>query len=215
MCAADLDAVLATVLADRRLLDHPFYRRWERGEVSTTELAAYAAQYRYFEGYLPIFLARLVAGLPKGSARDLLAANLADEEGDPIPHLELFESFATAVGATVESASAATSHLLGTYEQLLGQGPLAALAGFVAYESQSSDIAARKAEGLRRYHGLNDHEVSFWEHHAALDARHGEWAQGAMEQYTEDPLNLIPFVRQAANAWWAFLDEREAIAKAS
>src|SRR5579859_5588324 len=181
MRAPDLGVVLTSVLADRRLLDHPFYRRWERGEVSTTELAAYAAQYRHFEGYLPIFLARLVARLPEGPGRDLLAANLADEEGDPIPHLELFESFATAVGAKVETASPATADLLETYEQLLGQGPLAALAGFVAYESQSSDIAARKAEGLRRYHGLDDRQVSFWEHHAAVDARHGDWAQGAME----------------------------------
>jgi pyrroloquinoline quinone (PQQ) biosynthesis protein C len=108
-----------------------------------------------------------------------------------------------------------TSQLLGTYEQLLGQGPLAALAGFVAYESQSSDIAARKAEGLRRHHGLDDHDVSFWEHHAAVDARHGTWGQGAMEEYTQDLLSLVPFVRQAADAWWGFLDEREAIAPAN
>jgi pyrroloquinoline-quinone synthase len=212
MSSADLNTVLAAALADRRLLDHPFYRRWERGEVLTTELAAYAAQYRYFEAYLPTFLATVVASLPEGAGRDLVAANLADEEGDPVPHIELFETFAEAVGATAEKALPATAQLVGTYERLLGHGPLEALAGFVAYESQSSDIAARKAEGLRRHHGLNDRDVSFWEHHAAVDARHGGWLQEAIDEYTEDPLDLAPFVRQGADAWWAFLDERDAVA---
>lgn len=179
------------------------------------ELAAYAAQYRHFESYLPTFLASLAADLPEGSARDLVTANLDDEEGDPIPHLELFESFASALGAGTEIASPATSDLLGTYEQLLAEGPVAALAGFVAYESQSSDIAGRKAEGLRRHYGLDDRAVSFWEHHADVDVRHGEWARRAMDQCTEDPLELAPSLRSAADAWWAFLDEREALAEAS
>jgi hypothetical protein len=43
---AEVDRVLAAAPADRRLLDHPFYRRWEAGKVSIAELGAYAAQYR-------------------------------------------------------------------------------------------------------------------------------------------------------------------------
>ena len=214
MNPSDMNPVLAATLADRQLLDHPFYRRWERGEVSIAELAEYAAQYRHFEGYLPTFLAKLVAGLPEGSARDLVAANLADEEGDPVPHVELFESFAGAVGAEVDDATAATSGLLETYERLLAEGSVAALAGFAAYESQSSDVARSKAEGLRCHYGLDDSGVSFWEHHAKVDARHGAWAQRAMEECGQDPLELAPFARRAADAWWAFLDEREGAAQA-
>ena len=29
------------------VLDHPFYRRWERGELSSAELAFYAGEYRH------------------------------------------------------------------------------------------------------------------------------------------------------------------------
>jgi pyrroloquinoline-quinone synthase len=214
MSTPDLDDAFAGMLSDRRLLDHPFYRRWEQGEVSIGELAAYAAQYRYFEAYLPGFLSSLVAGLPEGGARDLVASNLADELGDPVPHVELFERFAAAVAATVDPASPATRSLLSTYDDLLTESPLAALAGFVAYECQASEVARRKADGLRRDHGLDDDAVSFWEHHASVDRQHGEWIQQALVESTETPGQLAPFIRRGADAWWAWLDEREALVPA-
>jgi pyrroloquinoline quinone (PQQ) biosynthesis protein C len=203
---------ISDLLADRQLLQHPFYRRWQDGRVTVEELAAYAAEYRHFERYLPEFVSRLASGLPEGEARDLVAANLADELGDPIAHVELFERFAAAVGAPTSEESAdpspAMAALLAEYDQLLALSPEAALAGFVAYESQASGIAAEKAAGLRRDHGLADDAVSFWQHHATVDSRHGEWATGALEACGGEGLGHQ--ARRAADAWWAFLDERDA-----
>jgi len=200
---------MTVALADRRLLNHPFYRRWERGEVSEAELASYAAQYRHFEAYLPGFLAQLVAELPEGRARDLVAANLADELGDPVAHTELFERFADALGAGDADASPAMASLLGTYEGLLAQGPAPALAGFLAYESQSAEVARSKAEGLRTHYGMSDAAVSFWDHHAEVDVRHGAWAGDALAGLSDTPDDLVPALRAGAAAWWAFLDERD------
>jgi len=219
MTALELDRAIADTLADRRLLDHSFYRRWEQGSVTMGELASYAAQYRHFEAYLPGFLTRLVAGLPAGRARDLVAANLADEQGDPVPHVELFERFAAAVAAPAEEASPATAALLATYEELLSESPLAALAGFVAYESQASDVARRKADGLRLHYGLDEEAVAFWQHHATVDVAHGEWSHRALADSAQASSALAPGhlerdMRRAADAWWAFLDEREALAPA-
>ena len=73
------------------------------------ELAEYASQYRHFERFLPGFLGALVARLPKGHGRDLVAANLADELGDPLSHVELFERFAGALGARESAPSPAMS----------------------------------------------------------------------------------------------------------
>ncbi|MGO9342028.1 MAG: TenA family transcriptional regulator [Acidimicrobiales bacterium] len=213
---------LSSALAGRRLLDHPFYRRWERGEVSMDELADYAGQYRHFEACIPGFLKDLVAQLPEGAARDLVAANLADEEGDPVAHVELFERFATAVGASAgirTAASPATRALIDCYAASLAEGPVAALAGFVAYECQASEVARAKADGLRAHYGLDDFGVSFWEHHAQVDARHSEWALGALEDlsrsYGEETDEQIQSAfGRGADAWWSFLDEREAAAVA-
>ncbi len=211
---------LSAALAGRRLLEHPFYRRWERGEVSIDELSQYAAQYRHFESYLPAFLSELVAELPEGPARQLVAANLADEEGDPVAHVELFERFATAVGAAgVDETppSPATRALVDTYASSLRDGPVAALAGFVAYECQASEVARTKADGLRGHYGLDDFAVSFWEHHARVDARHSEWAIRALGELSPSPDQVAndqvsPAFRRGADAWWSFLDERETAA---
>ena len=205
-----------SALTGRRLLDHPFYRRWEAGQVTMTELAGYAAQYRHFEAALPSLLARLEDLVPAGPARELVAANRADELGDPVPHLELFDRFAAAVDAGPEPASPATAALLATYDDLLEEGGAAGLAGFLAYECQAAEVAASKASGLRRHYGLDDEAVSFWEHHAAVDARHGRWLGEALGQTAADgPDSVLAAVRRGADAWWAFLDEREAVAAAA
>ncbi|MHB1854581.1 MAG: TenA family transcriptional regulator [Acidimicrobiales bacterium] len=209
------NSLMTAALADRRLLDHPFYRRWERGEVTEAELAAYAAQYRHFEAYLPGFLARLIAQLPPGRARDLVAANLADELGDPVPHTELFERFAGALDAGFSDASSATAFLLATYEALLEEGPAQALAGFLAYEFQSAEVAASKAAGLRTHYGMGEETVSFWDHHAQVDVNHAAWAGDALSALTDGPDRLVGAARAGAEAWWAFLDERQALAPAA
>ena len=206
----DANSFVAAALSDRRLLYHPFYRRWEAGQVAISELADYASQYRHFESYLPSFLGELVRSLPEGRSRDLVAANLADELGDPVPHTELFERFARAVDAPQAECSPAMAALLDVHEDLLGRDALHALAGFLAYECQAAEVARAKADGLRTHYGLEDDAVSFWAHHAEVDINHALWARDALTGLTDAPGALEPSVRVAADAWWAFLDEREA-----
>ena len=141
MSTSGTSSAVEAALAGRRLLEHPFYRRWGAGEVTREELAGYASQYRHFESSLPGFLGTLVASLPEGPGRDLVAANLADELGDPLPHVELFERFAGALGARGSAPSPAMSHLLGVHDGLMAAGALHGLAGFLAYESQAAEVA--------------------------------------------------------------------------
>jgi pyrroloquinoline-quinone synthase len=215
MPTAAVHELVALNLADRRLLDHPFYRRWERGDVTMSELAEYAGQYRHFETWLPGYLARLLAQLPPGKARDLVAANLDDELGDPVPHVELFEGFARGVSAPAAAPSDAMASLLATYDGLLDSSPIDGLAGFVAYEVQAADVARNKADGLRRHYGLANEAVAFWEHHADVDVSHADWAVSALGLMAEEPSETGVSVRRAANAWWRFLDEREAVGQAA
>ena len=73
-------------------------------------------------------------------------------------------------------------------------------------------MARRKAVGLRQHHGLADGAVLFWEHHARVDIRHAAWAQGAIDELARDPDEVVAYVRQGADAWWSFLDERQSLA---
>jgi pyrroloquinoline quinone (PQQ) biosynthesis protein C len=203
---------LQAALGERRLLDHPFYRRWLAGGLEHGELAAYASQYRHFEAMLPGFLGDLAADLPPGDARDLVRANLADETANPVPHLELFEGFATAVGAGWSGMSPATARLVDCYRSCLDSGPARALGALAAYEVQSAEVADSKAQGLRSRYGIDREGTAFWEVHAEVDRRHADWVVAALAQVAAagELECAMEGVAESAKAWWEFLDEREA-----
>jgi pyrroloquinoline quinone (PQQ) biosynthesis protein C len=213
MPADQLHRALIDALRDRRLLDHPFYTRWEAGSLHPGELGAYAAQYRHFETALPDMLQRLLPQLSDGAARMLIAENLADELGNPEPHVGLFDGFAIAVGAPAAApATPATTALLDTYAACIDEGGAQGLAAIVAYEMQAPEIAASKAAGLRRHYGLDASATRFWDLHATMDERHAEWAVEALAALPAAPETVLVAARRAADAWWSFLDEREAAA---
>jgi len=211
MLRTQLDALMADALRDRRLLDHPFYRRWEAGTLGRAELAAYAGQYRHFEEALPAVLEAVVEALPPGRARQVVQANLADERGVPAPHLELFDAFVDAVGGSTHGApTPRTADLVGLYRELARSAPAAALAALAAYEVQAPHVAASKAQGLRARYGIGADGTRFWEVHTDMDEQHGQWTLDAVASMSDDTSEVSGAARAAADAWWAFLDEREA-----
>jgi pyrroloquinoline quinone (PQQ) biosynthesis protein C len=208
-----IDLILAQSLDGRRLLEHPFYRRWEQGTLSDGELAAYAEQYRAVEAELPEVLAMIAAALPPGPAQDLVAANLADERGAPVAHVVLFESFADAVGARrAVPPTPATAGLIATYRELAAASPAEGLAAVAAYEVQAAEIARTKGDSLRRHYGLDGGGTAFWDLHAEIEATHCRWSSSALGSLEVAPDRLRVAATASAGAWWAFLDEREAAA---
>ena len=199
------------VLSDRQLLDHPFYRRWEAGELSRDELTSYAEQYRHFEAMMPEFLLRLSEALEPGAARDLVLANLSDEVSAP-SHLELFDDFGAFVGATDAPVSPAMSALLAAYDDVSQQGVVSSLAGLLAYESQGAAVADSKGAGLATHYGAPDEALAFWREHSSIEGEHAEWTFDALESLRPDPQEVRAAARLVGEAWWAFLDERELLA---
>ena len=204
-----LRATLDAALADRQLLQHPFYLRWEAGTLRPGELGAYAAQYRYFETALPSLLRGLLSRLEPGAASDLVSQNLADEEGNPEPHVAAFARFADAVGAETAQATIGTRGLLDTYRSLTGSSGAEGLAAVVAYEMQAPGIASSKASGLRRHYGIDATGTYFWDIHATMDVDHAQWGIEALAALDIPESRVVGAARAAADAWWAFLDDRE------
>jgi len=210
-----IQEVLTDALAGRHLLTHPFYRRWEAGTLAEGELAAYAEQYRHIERELPRTLAAIAAALPEGPGRTLVEANLADECAVPAPHAELFESFATAAGAADDVApTPATEALLSAVRRAAAADPVAALAMVAAYEVQAADIAASKADGLRSHYGMDATGTRFWDVHRTQEVAHAAWSSDALAAIDADPSVVSAAAKVAADAWWAFLSEREEMAPA-
>jgi pyrroloquinoline-quinone synthase len=203
----DLSTSIDHALAGRTLLSHPFYRRWEAGELREGELASYAAQYVHVERQLPGTLQVLVDALPDGEVRTALASNLADELSNPTSHVELFSTFADAVGATAVPATTATSELVELYADAPARSVGFAVGVLAAYEVQAAAIARSKADGLRRHYELSDSAVAFWDLHADLEADHAAWSMDAASSLDVD--EVMAGVIASRDAWWAFLDDRE------
>lgn len=201
-------------LDGRRLLEHPFYRRWEAGALARAELAAYAGQYRHIEAALPAVLGAVTATMPDDRPRRMVEANLADELGVPAPHLELFDAFASAVGASAACApSPATGAVVGTQLCAAAGSAASGLAALAAYETQAAEIAATKASGLRRHYGIAEEGIRFWDVHASMEVDHADWSLRALAELTDGADDVRAAAGATAAAWWAFLDEREAAAR--
>jgi pyrroloquinoline quinone (PQQ) biosynthesis protein C len=200
-------ALVSRALVGRRLLDHPFYRRWERGALQDGELARYAEQYVHVERCLPEVLEAIARRLPPGRARSRVEATLAEELGDPDAHVDLFAAFGRAVGAGEVPPTPAAADLVALHRSSAERDPHEALAVLAAYETQAAEIAWSKADGLRRHYGLGPADTAFWDLHAVREGDHARWTLEALGD--ADDGGLQSACRSAADAWWTFLDERE------
>lgn len=211
MPSHELIAAFDLAISDRLLLSHPYYRRWQDGTLTMDKLGAYAEQYRQFERCLPAVLTATAEGLSCGSARQLVEDNLRDELSEPKPHAEIFEGFASAVGAKQKAdATEATRNLVSLYERTSTSDPIAALSVIGAYEIQAAQVALTKGESLRTHYGLGPDATEFWDIHATLEQTHAAWTIEALQALGADGSTVQTFATESAQAWWSFLDERDA-----
>jgi pyrroloquinoline quinone (PQQ) biosynthesis protein C len=140
-------------------------------------------------------------------------ANLADELGSPEPHVQLFEGFAEAAGATSDApATPSTAALLAVVRTTASNDPAAALAMIAAYEVQAADIAASKGDGLRRHYGFDEEGTRFWDVHRTQEVAHAGWSMEALTALEADIDVVQAAATVSADSWWLFLSEREELA---
>jgi len=127
----DLLDQIDALIADRHLLKHPFYTKWQAGTLTRDELQDYAQQYYAFESTFPRFLSALHARTDRPDVRQSLLDNLWDEEHGEVNHAEMWLRFGEGIGADRESVRGAarnvgTRALLDTYWSSVTDGPIAA-----------------------------------------------------------------------------------------
>ena len=97
MANTELLARLDAAIAEKNLLNHPFYQDWQAGKLSREALQLYATQYyRHVEAF-PKHL-RVLAARTEGPLRDTVIENLAEEENPEGPHPKLWRDFAVGSG---------------------------------------------------------------------------------------------------------------------
>ena len=179
------------------VLRHPFYTRWERGELTVDELAFYAGEYRH-----------AVVALA-GQAEAAGAEHAAEEAR----HIGLWDDFAGALDAdlgreprpeTLECVDAWTG----------GDDRLERLAVMYAVESAQPAISQTKLAGLAEHYGFEADAPAarYFVLHAERDFEHAEDSRRALaaEATEADVERLVAAAEAALRGNWRLLDGVEA-----
>jgi pyrroloquinoline-quinone synthase len=200
----------------RHMLNHPFYQRWNAGELTRGELEEYSRQYYPYTLAFPTFVSAMHAHTDDIAIRQYLLENLIEEERGPENHPELWLRFCDALGvdrADVKSTTAndATSDLIACMRTLARSEKLhEGLAALYAYESQIPAVAKAKIDGLAAWYGITEpRDTSFFSVHMEADVLHSQTARELLETICDTP-EKCEEAREAAaqtvNALYRFLD---------
>lgn len=174
------------------VLKHPFYERWECGELTREELAFYAGEYRH----AVVALARAAAA--SGDEEH------AREEAD---HVALWDEFAAAVDAPLDRApTPETSDCETAWSQ---DERFRALAVLYAIESAQPAISQTKLSGLAAHYGFDadDPAAAYFRLHAELDIEHARAAREALAEAPQSQVaELAAAAERALQANWRLLD---------
>ena len=183
--------VIAAIDAARErwnVLEHPFYVRWERGDLTRDELARYAGEYR--QAVVALARCARTAGLH------------AEEEAS---HIALWDQFASELGDGAQRKPLPETRCCAAAWSA-ADDELGAAAILYAIEAGQPAISATKLQGLVEHYGFEEGSAATWyfELHAERDHEHAAEARGRLED-AEDG-RLVGLAEAALAANWALLD---------
>jgi pyrroloquinoline-quinone synthase len=203
-------------IATRRLLDHPFYQAWTRGELTRDDLRMYAGQYYHWVNAFPTWLSATHANAPTTAMRRELLENLIDEERGADNHPELWLRFCDALGLERQAVQHAellpeTRAAIASMAAIARHEPaVASVAALYAYESQQPSVMKTKREGLTGMYGVTtgldyfvEHEILDVEHSAGERATIAAHAGGATPEAID---RIDAAVATALQATYTLLD---------
>jgi pyrroloquinoline-quinone synthase len=181
----------------RNILEHPFYTRWERGELTRAELADYAAEYRH---------AVVALAVAAESAAPLAGSEHAAEERS---HVELFDAFASALDADADRAPRPETERCAA-AWTAAEDPLEALAVLYAIEAGQPEVSTTKLEGLVEHYGLerSGSGTAYFRVHAARDHAHAAHSRELLKRHASpaDEDRLVAAAEAALDGNLSLLD---------
>jgi pyrroloquinoline-quinone synthase len=207
-------------VAERAMLEHPFYQAWTEGRLPLDTLRAYARQYYHHVEAFPRAVSAVHSSCPDRDGRRMLAENLAEEEGVEVgkqDHASLWLMFACGLGESEDAVAAEqlnpeTQALIDTFRKLTRRSYASGLGALYAYESQFPAVAHVKIEGLIERYGIEDEAtLRFFRVHETADVEHSSVCRALLDRLPQDEqAEAVAAGAELAGALWNFLSGVEA-----
>jgi pyrroloquinoline-quinone synthase len=215
-----VSAAIDSKVAERAMLNHPFYQAWTEGRLPLDVLRAYARQYFHHVEAFPRAVSAVHSLCEDREGRRMLAENLAEEEGieeGKEDHATLWLMFARGLGEDEAAVRAQflnpeTVGLIETFRRLSRRSYAAGLGALYAYESQFPGVAKAKIEGLVDRYGIEDEKtLRFFRVHESADVDHSDVCRALLDRLPGDQRDeAIAAGEELAGALWIFLSGVEA-----
>jgi pyrroloquinoline-quinone synthase len=174
------------------VLEHPFYARWERGELTQGELSFYAGEYRH--AVVALADAAAAGGDPEHAAEETA-------------HVGLWDEFAGALSAPLDREP--TPETAKCAEAWRPHDSLEARAVLYAVESSQPEIARTKLAGLVDHYGFTPGSkgTEYFELHAERDQDHAAASAEVLRQAPPEAADrLVAAATAALEGNWRLLD---------
>jgi pyrroloquinoline-quinone synthase len=202
-------------IANRAVLQHPFYQAWNQGTLTREALQDYATQYYHHVAAFPTYLSAVHSHTNDLEARRLLLENLMDEEAGSPNHPELWLDFAEGMGvsreavlnAKLEPETVAAIEAFRTvcHSPVFTDG----VSALYSYESQIPEVAQTKINGLvNRYDVKEEKTLRYFAVHVEADEVHRAQESALLESHVTTPAaqeSALVAADTALNAIWNLL----------
>ena len=187
------------------VLDHPFYVRWSRGDLTPGELAYYAGQYRHATVALADATQKAAAAAP-AEERAELERHAAEEAA----HVALWDGFVDAVGGRTDApANEHTAECARAWAGDDDRDQLETLVAIWAIEAAQPAISDTKRVGLVQHYGVDEGPgTAYFDLHAELDVEHAAEGRALIEQRLDgaDEDRLVAAAESVLRANWSLLN---------
>jgi pyrroloquinoline-quinone synthase len=166
---------LDQVRGSLNVLEHPFYQRWNAGELEASELSLYASEYHH-----------AVLALAEASERAAAKAAPSQQPGlalhaeEEAAHVRLWDAFAQAAGARAPGAADALPETEACAQAWsAGEDLLEHLAVLYVLEAGQPEISRTKIDGLTTHYGYSPEgpATEYFRVHELLDVDHAQAAR--------------------------------------
>lgn len=204
------------MIADRKVVNHPYNVAWREGRLQVEDVRAYCRQYFHHVDAFPRYVSAVHSNTTDMKTRQMLVSNLVEEEAGENNHPELFLRFSEGAGASRDEVQTAehraeTKACVDTFMRLAkNPNPIVGLAALYAYESQQSELSDVKVKNLDVHYGIIDERAyDFFKVHIEADIYHSAEEREAIVNLatTEADREAVKAaVAEATEAVWKMFD---------